>query len=977
MKMKKLSIFLFFLSLSQLGFSQVGINTTNPDAQLDIKSSNQATPANTDGILIPKIDAFPLTNPTAAQNSMMVYLTTVSAGKQPGFYYWDNGSNIWKEFGGGASNWTLTGTNLVNNNTGNVGIGTGATIPSSLLTVKKDGIGFTQEDISGVSKIGFFTNGGGAWLQTHSDTDLKFATNDGATQMTLQKGTGNLGINITNPSEKLDVAGKIKTTNLQVTAGATAGNVLTSDATGNATWQAPSSSNAWNIAGNSNINPNINFIGTTNSIEVYFKFNNEKSGVIGASDTAFGHKSLGAYSLSNENSAFGVLAMGSTGLSGNQNTAIGNKSMQNINSGSKNVALGFESLNGSLVPANNIGDSNTAIGFQTLHKNSSGDFNVANGFVALFKNTTGNLNTANGSASMYNNTSGYENTANGAGSLYTNATGFQNVALGLDAMYFNTTGSKNNASGYRSLYNNTVGTDNVVTGFEAMRANTSASKNVAIGNQALFKQNFTNSGAVYDSDNVAIGYGSLYNTNGTTNINGKNNIGLGTYALANNGIGNSNIAIGSSALGGAQTAGGAMTGNGNIAIGSAAMKSLSSGTSNIALGSSNLGSNTTGFENVSIGKDALFYSQEQSGGTVIGTRAMQNYGLTASIGTNNNVAIGFESLQGTSAGTIYTQNTAVGYQTLTENLSGNANTAIGYQALFSNTTGSFNTTLGNGALQTNVSGSNNIAIGYQAGFSETGGNKLYIENSSSTTPLIYGEFNNNLLRFHGNLEIDNITTSDNKMQLVNKNNYIHGIGNQILGSGGDDFLLSSKEGANENAGVYGDGNAVSIWSAGDANGGQSAALVYFMDEDAFDSSNTNPYDASSILPNPIALKSYISPAGAYFQVSDKNKKENIAKIENSLEKINQISGYTYQFKLASEEIKKGDKPIKSAGVLAQEVEKILPEAIQKNAAGDYFVDYAAITPLLIEAIKEQNTKIKSLETINAEILKRLEKLENK
>src|SRR6186713_1041023 len=98
MKNNLLFLFLFFLSFEV--FSQVGINTASPNAQLDIKSSNQAAPSNTDGILIPKIDAFPATNPTAAQQGMMVYLTTVAAGKQPGFYYWDNtGTPQWKGFG--------------------------------------------------------------------------------------------------------------------------------------------------------------------------------------------------------------------------------------------------------------------------------------------------------------------------------------------------------------------------------------------------------------------------------------------------------------------------------------------------------------------------------------------------------------------------------------------------------------------------------------------------------------------------------------------------------------------------------------------------------------------------------------------------------------------------------------------------------------------------------------------------------------
>ncbi len=54
---------------------------------------------------------------------------------------------------------------------------------------------------------------------------------------------GNLGVGTGNPTEKLEVVGKIKATGLQVTTGATAGDVLISDATGNATWQPASSIN--------------------------------------------------------------------------------------------------------------------------------------------------------------------------------------------------------------------------------------------------------------------------------------------------------------------------------------------------------------------------------------------------------------------------------------------------------------------------------------------------------------------------------------------------------------------------------------------------------------------------------------------------------------------------------------------------------------------------------------------------------------
>ncbi|MEM0518687.1 hypothetical protein [Aequorivita flava] len=55
---------LFSISLH----AQVGIGTTNPKSALDITASDSADPSNTDGILIPRINRFPTTNPTADQD---------------------------------------------------------------------------------------------------------------------------------------------------------------------------------------------------------------------------------------------------------------------------------------------------------------------------------------------------------------------------------------------------------------------------------------------------------------------------------------------------------------------------------------------------------------------------------------------------------------------------------------------------------------------------------------------------------------------------------------------------------------------------------------------------------------------------------------------------------------------------------------------------------------------------------------------
>lgn len=104
----KQKLLLFFLIFPLLGIAQVGISTTDPKATLDIKASNVATPTNTDGILIPRVDALPATNPTIDQDRMLLYLTTTSGTYAPGFYYWDNANSIWKGFGQDKE-WSVTG----------------------------------------------------------------------------------------------------------------------------------------------------------------------------------------------------------------------------------------------------------------------------------------------------------------------------------------------------------------------------------------------------------------------------------------------------------------------------------------------------------------------------------------------------------------------------------------------------------------------------------------------------------------------------------------------------------------------------------------------------------------------------------------------------------------------------------------------------------------------------------------------------
>ena len=96
-----------------------------------------------------------------------------------------------------------------------------------------------------------------------------------------------------------------------------------------------------------------------------------------------------------------------------------------------------------------------------------------------------------------------------------------------------------------------------------------------------------------------------------------------------------------------------------------------------------------------------------------------------------------------------------------------------------------------------------------------------------------------------------------------------------------------------------------------------------------------------------------------FYSSDFRLKENIQPIQNALEKVELISGNTYDWKEGYDEIHshKGN----DVGVIAQEIEEILPQIVTNRDNGYKAVQYEKIVPLLIEAIKELSAKIKLLE----------------
>lgn len=164
-------------------------------------------------------------------------------------------------------------------------------------------------------------------------------------------------------------------------------------------------------------------------------------------------------------------------------------------------------------------------------------------------------------------------------------------------------------------------------------------------------------------------------------------------------------------------------------------------------------------------RNSLYLGEGSGASDNISISPLRNTGIGRMVLSNltsgtDNVAVGNEALE--KSNTI--RNTAIGSGSLRWNTSGIDNTALGSYSL-SNNSGSKNVALGANTLSNGTTGSRNIAIGYEAGRFENGNDKLYIENSASSTPLIYGDFTDGfeIVKINGDFHVTgNISVNDDK-----------------------------------------------------------------------------------------------------------------------------------------------------------------------------------------------------------------------
>ena len=248
-------------------------------------------------------------------------------------------------------------------------------------------------------------------------------------------------------------------------------------------------------------------------------------------------------------------------------------------------------------------------------------------------------------------------------------------------------------------------------------------------------------------------------------------------------------------------------------------------------------------------------------------------------------------------------NTAVGFYALNANSSGTANTSIGRNTLLANTSGGSNVAVGHQALTSNTTASNNTAVGYQAGYGVTtsGDGNVFLGYTAG----------NNQSTGHSGVYLGTNTrassSSANWELVVGANIY-----STVTGKGASTgFIAPGGNGA-----VY-QGNNSSTWST----------------------------------------------------TSDQRLKKNIVDHTEGLDKIAQICVRNFEYRLP-EEVTELDPQNAIAiqgvqlGVIAQELQQVLPDCVKEESTGVLSVDTSNITWHMINAIKDLKAE---LDTVKAEL----------
>jgi hypothetical protein len=340
---------------------------------------------------------------------------------------------------------------------------------------------------------------------------------------------------------------------------------------------------------------------------------------------------------------------------------------------------------------------------------------------------------------------------------------------------------------------------------------------------------------------------------------------------------------------------------------------------NTALGYHALHNNNGGKENTAVGSEALVANTTGTNNTATGHAALMGSIISNKVNSGgNNTGDGEEALTSIVDGS---DNTATGYRALLSMISGINNTATGSLAMRYNS-GSFNTAIGMEALRGGINPNNNqgnfnTATGYQALTSNAGGGANTADGFDALLTNIWG-WNNTATGCYALL---NATGSFNI-----------GLGQRAgakLTTGGWNIDIG-------NQGVAGEAQTIRI---GDNN--QTRTFIAGI---------RNTTTLSGTLPVVIDANGQLGAAG-----SSERFKKDIKPMDRSSDAVLQLKPVTFHYKNDSTNTSQ-------FGLVAEEVEKINPDLIVRDAEGKvHGVRYDAVNAMLLNEFLKQHSKVENLQ----------------
>jgi len=154
-------------------------------------------------------------------------------------------------------------------------------------------------------------------------------------------------------------------------------------------------------------------------------------------------------------------------------------------------------------------------------------------------------------------------------------------------------------------------------------------------------------------------------------------------------------------------------------------------------------------------------------------------------------------------------------------------------------------------------------------------------------------------------------------------------------------------------------DAISVDVSDFMSNGSNNRIVTATGADAMNAEANASFDGSTL-----AVTGAITATGdiTAFSSSDKTLKENISNIENAVDKVSKINGVYYNWTFEAQEKHKHFGKEKEIGVIAQEVEEVLPEIVQTRDDGTKAVKYERLCALLIESVKELKKEIEEIKS---------------